>query len=181
MPLLTVRLASPMENVIRVQLIHHKGTKRPKPEFMIYQGPTSQISISNEEQAAILTSGDLSLRVNKGADWLMEFIGKDQIITSSGWRGIGFVDTPDGRHIHEQLSLGAGECVYGLGERFTAFVKNGQVIDMLRATMLEFPDDPACNHLDLQYMLGDSLLVAPILATMEPPVTMHRTGVGRIC
>ncbi len=28
-----------------------------------------------------------------------------------------------------ELSLKPGECVYGLGERFTAFVKNGQVID----------------------------------------------------
>ena len=25
-----------------------------------------------------------------------------------------------------QLALGVGECVYGLGERFTPFVKNGQ-------------------------------------------------------
>lgn len=28
-----------------------------------------------------------------------------------------------------ELSLGVGECVYGLGERFTPFVKNGQVVD----------------------------------------------------
>jgi alpha-D-xyloside xylohydrolase len=35
---------------------------------------------------------------------------------------------------------------------------------MLRAMLLEFPDDPTCAHLDLQYMLGDSLLVAPIFA-----------------
>ena len=28
-----------------------------------------------------------------------------------------------------ELSLGVGECVYGLGERFTPFVKNGQVDD----------------------------------------------------
>jgi alpha-D-xyloside xylohydrolase len=28
--------------------------------------------------------------------------------------------------------------------------------------VLEFPDDPACTHLDQQYMLGDSLLVAPV-------------------
>jgi alpha-D-xyloside xylohydrolase len=27
---------------------------------------------------------------------------------------------------------------------------------MLRAMMLEFPDDPACDYLDRQYMLGDS-------------------------
>src|SRR5687767_2256100 len=35
---------------------------------------------------------------------------------------------------------------------------------MLRAMMLEFPDDPACDYLDLQYMLGDSLLVAPVFS-----------------
>jgi alpha-D-xyloside xylohydrolase len=35
---------------------------------------------------------------------------------------------------------------------------------MLRAMALEFPDDPACDYLDLQYMLGDSLLVAPIFS-----------------
>jgi alpha-D-xyloside xylohydrolase len=28
--------------------------------------------------------------------------------------------------------------------------------------LLEFPGDPACEKLDLQYMLGDSLLVAPV-------------------
>ena len=33
---------------------------------------------------------------------------------------------------------------------------------MLRGMMLEFPDDPGCDYLDLQYMLGDSLLVAPV-------------------
>jgi alpha-D-xyloside xylohydrolase len=36
----------------------------------------------------------------------------------------------DGRYLHEQLSLGVGETVYGLGERFTPFVKNGQVVDI---------------------------------------------------
>ncbi len=40
------------------------------------------------------------------------------------------MDAPDGRYMVEQLSLGVGECVYGLGERFTPFVKNGQVVDM---------------------------------------------------
>jgi alpha-D-xyloside xylohydrolase len=33
---------------------------------------------------------------------------------------------------------------------------------MLRAMTLEFPEDPACDYLDQQYMLGDSLLVAPV-------------------
>ena len=42
---------------------------------------------------------------------------------------MGYVDTPEGRFVHEQLNLGIGECVDGLGVRFTPFVKNGQVVD----------------------------------------------------
>src|SRR5215211_3327058 len=129
-PLLTVRFASPMENVVRVQVVHHTGTTPQKPEFKLSAESSPQVSISNDEQSVILTSGDLSVRVNKGSDWLVEYLGGSKVFTSSGWRALGFVDTPAGRYIHEQLSLGVGECVYGLGERFTAFVKNGQVIDM---------------------------------------------------
>ncbi len=33
---------------------------------------------------------------------------------------------------------------------------------VMRAMFLEFPDDPAVGHLDRQYMLGSSLLVAPV-------------------
>lgn len=32
----------------------------------------------------------------------------------------------------------------------------------MRAMILEFPEDPVCDSLDRQYMLGDSLLVAPV-------------------
>jgi alpha-D-xyloside xylohydrolase len=129
-PLLTVRFSSPMENVIRVQCIHHKGKTPRKPEFRLHTESSPQVSTTEDEDAATLTSGKLCVRVNKGSDWLVEYIGGDNVITSSGWRALGFVDTSDGRYMHEQLNLGVGECVYGLGERFTAFVKNGQVVDM---------------------------------------------------
>ncbi|MBN2665903.1 MAG: hypothetical protein JXR67_05290, partial [Bacteroidales bacterium] len=37
-------------------------------------------------------------------------------------------------------------------------------IPMMRPMILSFPDDPACVYLDRQYMLGDSLLVAPVFS-----------------
>jgi alpha-D-xyloside xylohydrolase len=37
-------------------------------------------------------------------------------------------------------------------------------VPVLRAMVIEYPDDPACYGLDRQYMLGDSLLVAPVLS-----------------
>jgi alpha-D-xyloside xylohydrolase len=35
---------------------------------------------------------------------------------------------------------------------------------VMRGMILEFPDDPACRYIDMQYMLGSSLLVAPIFS-----------------
>ena len=37
-------------------------------------------------------------------------------------------------------------------------------VPVLRAMFLEFPDDPTCAYLDRQYMLGDTLLVAPVFS-----------------
>ncbi|TMR31429.1 alpha-xylosidase [Actinomadura geliboluensis] len=42
---------------------------------------------------------------------------------------------------------------------------SGEGLPMMRAMVLEFPDDPACTHLERQYMLGDDLLVAPVFSS----------------
>lgn len=127
--LLTVRLSSPMPNVIRVQLYHNKGIHPKKPEFHLYEQPP-EVKILDDAVAASLISGSLTARVEKVGDWRVDFMDGDRHITNSGWKGMGYVETQDGKYIHEQLALGVGEYVYGLGERFTAFVKNGQVVDL---------------------------------------------------
>ncbi len=136
--LLTVRFSSPMPDVIRVQLTHHKGQRPSPPTFPLHTQPTPDLRIQNEADYASLTSGGLTARVDKGENWRVDFLDGERLLTQSGWRGMGYVDTADGhfgltqcrRYIHEQLNLGVGECVYGLGERFTPFVKNGQVVDL---------------------------------------------------
>ena len=37
-------------------------------------------------------------------------------------------------------------------------------IPVMRAMLLEFPDDPTCAYLDRQYMLGPDVLVAPVMS-----------------
>lgn len=129
LPLLTVRFSSPMPNVIRVQMVHHQGRRPRKPEFELYPQP-APVEIHDDAQAATLTSGRLTVRVEKEGDWRIDFKDGERVITGSGWRGMGLIETAEGAYIHEQLNLGVGECVYGLGERFTPFVKNGQVVDL---------------------------------------------------
>ncbi len=45
-------------------------------------------------------------------------------------------------------------------------------VPMLRPMLLDFPDDLSCETLDRQYMLGDSLLVAPVFSS-EGEVTYY--------
>jgi alpha-D-xyloside xylohydrolase len=130
LPALTIRFSAPMENVIRVQMVHHKGGKPRKPEFILSEKPHPEPVISEDEQCATLTSGQLSVCVHKGDPWLVEYKAGERVVTSSTWHGMGLVETPDGRYVHEQLNIGVGECIYGLGERFSALVKNGQVVDI---------------------------------------------------
>ncbi len=129
-PLLTIRFSSPMTDVLRVQIVHHKGAQPRSPEFDLFLQEKPEVVIEDGADTAVFTSGNLSAIVKKGVEWGVEFVGNGRKLTESGWRGMGMMDTVDGRYIHEQLQLDVGECVYGLGERFTPFVKNGQVVDI---------------------------------------------------
>lgn len=42
---------------------------------------------------------------------------------------ISTISTPDGNYMRAQMNLDIGEKVYGLGERFTPYVKNGQTVE----------------------------------------------------
>ncbi|MCX7671723.1 MAG: alpha-xylosidase, partial [Anaerolineae bacterium] len=131
LPLLTVRFSAPMENVIRVQAVHHKGQRPRGPAFELNLPPAGPaVQIGDDAEAATLTSGRLTVRVAKGADWRVEFRDGDRPITASAGHSLAWMEAPEGRFMVEQLNLGVGECVYGLGERFTPFVKNGQVVDL---------------------------------------------------
>lgn len=126
---LSVRFSAPAPNVIRVQIFHHKGRRPRSPQFELFPQPVA-VETGDNAQAATLTSGDLTVRVQKGEAWGVDFLDGERLITRSGHHAMGVIDAPQGRFIHEQLNLGVGECVYGLGERFTPFVKNGQVVDL---------------------------------------------------
>lgn len=102
-----------------------------------------------------LTTGGLTAKVIKGAPWNLTFLGEDgKVLTESTGKSLGcfnlnklsnvtaqpvgeFGVTMDGSAYDEsdvftgvQLHLSVGENVYGFGERFGAYVKNGQTIDI---------------------------------------------------
>ena len=129
-PLLTIRLSTPADDVVHVCIEHFSGTANRNPRIPLQSqpAPASKIEVGKEE--AVLRSGRLAVHVNKTGEWQVAFAADGRILTKSAGRGMAYVQyAGKGSFMHERLHLGVGENVYGLGERFTAFVKNGQVVE----------------------------------------------------
>jgi len=130
-PLLSVRFSSPLPGVIRVRITHHAGIVDRGPHFEI-DDRRPPVRITDGPEEAVLASGSLEVVVRKTGEWSAEFrrAGGGRV-TRSGVGAAAYVRSHDGgRWVREELDLGVGECVYGLGERFTPFVKNGQTVDV---------------------------------------------------
>ncbi|KUL50851.1 MULTISPECIES: alpha-xylosidase [unclassified Streptomyces] len=132
--LITVECFSPAEGVIGVRSVHHAGKARRGPDFGV-EATGSAGRVSREGAVVELASGPLTLRLDTAGPWGMEFLDAEgRALTAVERRGAGFATTPDGaHHMVTQLALGVGECLYGLGERFTPFVRNGQSVDIWQA------------------------------------------------
>ncbi|OZJ05034.1 hypothetical protein BZG36_02124 [Bifiguratus adelaidae] len=127
---MTVHLSSPMNDVIGVKLIHHSGGLDPKPEFAINVDKNVSPKITDGKEAVSIQSKNLTATISKHR-YHLEFTNEESsVITKSAYKSAGMMSMLDGRHfMREALHVGVGEYVYGLGERFTAFVKNGQMVD----------------------------------------------------
>ncbi|HWS57866.1 MAG TPA: alpha-xylosidase [Actinotalea sp.] len=133
-PVVTITYSSPMPDVIRVRIENHVGGLDRGPHFALHTPDRVPVTVQVDDEAGVLTSGSLSVRVARGDRWQVDFADAGRVLTSSLGKGIGVVTTADGTvHVHEQLSLGVGEHLFGLGERFGPFVKNGQVVDVWNA------------------------------------------------
>ncbi|WP_327339982.1 alpha-xylosidase [Streptomyces sp. NBC_01324] len=136
-PLITVECFSPAEGIIGVRATHHAGTVNRGPHFALPGLDPAAAGARTRQDGAVteLTSGPLTLRVDGDGPWGLTFLDADgRRLTGAGDKGTAFATAPDGtHHMVAQLALDIGENVYGLGERFTPYVKNGQSVDIWQA------------------------------------------------
>ena len=131
LPVICIELSSPRNDVIRVRITHHAGTKKRGPYFGL-QEQNAHVTISEQEDRVIYTSGNTSAHILKGSPLVIEYYHKGRFLTRTGdsLTGIAYVRADGKPYIREMLNLSVGEKVYGLGEQFGAFTKNGQTVDM---------------------------------------------------
>ena len=137
---LTLIITSPAPEIIRVQTYHHMGVLKKTPEFDLELTQAIPLNVTDSEDMISIKSGSLSLEITKKT-WSMAYkrdgkvisksSGRDLALMKTNWKGDAY-DKGDieNTYMRQQLSIGVGELIYGTGERFTPFVKNGQSIDI---------------------------------------------------
>ena len=131
-PLLTCEISSPLEDVIRVKWYHHAGLRDRGPHFILHADPNHRAEIERHPDHVTVRSGRLTAKVRM-PEWGLEFFYDGRRLTGTGAKGAGYVRDNGKPYFRELLDLGVGEYIYGLGERFTPFLKNGQVVDIWNA------------------------------------------------
>ncbi|WP_309102139.1 alpha-xylosidase [Microbacterium sp.] len=152
-PVLTTTLSSPAEGVIRVRIAHHTGS-RWHGGFALPGAGRGAASVSVSDAGGVLDAGTLVARIAPGSPWDLSFEVDGRRVTGSGHKAQGWIRLADDAQvdagivsnarqgggapaasvfIHEQLDLGVGEHIYGLGERFGPLVKNGQSVEVWNA------------------------------------------------
>lgn len=131
-PSLDLTITAPQRNMLRMQAVHFAGTRAKTPEFPLNDAHI-QMQMEQTQDDLRITSGDLTLKITfRPASFT--YFWKNEKITAVGDRFgspmLSTIEAPEGNFMRGQLEIGVGEKVYGLGERFTAFIKNGQTIDI---------------------------------------------------
>jgi alpha-D-xyloside xylohydrolase len=151
-PTLSATVSTPLEGIIGVKFTHWAGEEDRGPDFDVVKDKT-KVSIDHQSRKSLVyTSGSLTLNVNTSPNELgMSFdnapsspTSKPKRLTGHSFRSIAHVSdsntsgykASDGlysqrdHYILLELDLSVHEKLYGLGERFGPFIKNGQAVDV---------------------------------------------------
>lgn len=129
LPVDTVTISSPLEEVIKVNITHFSGGNKDI-EFQI-EDYHPEVNIKEEENSVTFKTGGLEMVANIQDPFKISYYGNNKYLTGTGIRSFGHMTEEASKktYMTEELKMSVGETVYGLGEKFTPFVKNGQVVE----------------------------------------------------
>ena len=149
-PAFEICLSSPQPDIIRVEAYHFLGSQRKLPAFELNDAELPMIA-EDTEKTLTVKSGEMELVVTKcPCEFSFYYKGK-KLTNTKCCRGISTIHARDEDYMRRQMDLDLvdirsaatktnsfmaarlgvdlGEKIYGFGERFTPFVKNGQSVD----------------------------------------------------
>ena len=130
--LFTYTFFSCEKETLGVRIEHFRGKYNNQPQFVRQEAQPENLSYTEDAAKIVLRSGRLTAELAKTGDWRITYFYDGKKITQSPERAAGYAKDKQSAqpYVFEHLNLGVGELVYGLGERFTPFIKNGQTVDL---------------------------------------------------
>ncbi|KDR73473.1 hypothetical protein GALMADRAFT_251161 [Galerina marginata CBS 339.88] len=156
-PLLSVRVHSPTQGVIGVK-IEHVVHGDPTTNIRLFpdDAPVPDVALSKDDIKYSLKTGDLTAEITENP-YTITFKSPKRTLTEAGYKHQAVYDVPSQwttqsasnssclthdplsnpnpkpfppvvRYINSELNTSPGELIYGLGEQFGPFVKNGQSV-----------------------------------------------------
>lgn len=111
-----------------MEALHFAGTARKEPRFTVRDHHYA-LSVTENETEIRIANGKLCAVLTR-EPFRASYFYDGKLLTFTADRPLAFVTAPWGEFMREQLNLDIGKKLYGLGERFTPFVKNGQSVDI---------------------------------------------------
>jgi len=154
-PCLEITFTSTLENSIKVTVDHFKGAAKKAPEFELYEDGSFKPVVNRLDNGGYeLISGKTKVVIGaeKGA-WDIRYYYDGRLLTKQGWRTTSYIEesaqrnenrmlakkaeafyadseTGDNAFMRDMFNIAVGENIYGFGEKFTTFVKNGQSVEI---------------------------------------------------
>ena len=154
-PMITVRFTSTLKDSIKVTVEHYSESLKKAPAFGLNEDVSFKPVINKLENGGYeLISGKTKVKIGgEKSGWDVSYWYGDRLLTKSGWRTTSLIekeewfannqrtaetgsrffakcDNGDNSFIREMLNISVGEYIYGFGEKFSTFVKNGQTVDV---------------------------------------------------
>lgn len=154
-PVLEISFTSTLPDCIKVSIDHYKGALKKTPDFELYEDKDFRPVINKLEDGRYeLISNKTKVVIGaQGGAWSVEYYYGEKLLTKSGWRTTSLIEeeewvtqrrmsaqtgerfyahseSEDGSVIREMLGIAVGEKIYGFGEKFSTFVKNGQTVEV---------------------------------------------------
>jgi len=152
-PVLEVTFSSTLADTVKVKVEHYKGALNKGPRFELYEDEALVPEIRDSDDAIELISGKTRVRVAKDGGWDIRYYYGDRLLTKESWRTLSYIEeqswltenrllagkgnrfyaqseTPENGFIRGMLNISVGESIYGFGEKFSTFVKNGQTVEI---------------------------------------------------
>ena len=153
-PVLEITFTSTLADSIKVTIEHYKGAVKKGPDFTLYEDTNFKPVINEKDEYWELVSNKTSVRIGKaGGAWDIKYFYDGKLLTKEGWRTTSYIEeqpwltdyrmegtkaerfyahasTDEPARIREMLNISVGENIYGFGEKFSTFVKNGQTVEV---------------------------------------------------